>query len=67
MAVSEEKVVKIDEFKAATRSVRLNSAERSVRLHADLSDDGPAPEPRTLTPREVSHRFAMLAFLRQAR
>lgn len=60
--MSEVKVVQIEEFKAQS-DPREDVGERLGRVLTC----GPAVEPRTLTPREVSHRFAMLAFLRQAR
>ena len=64
--MSEEKIVRIDEFKAERR------ARLQMDVHSAGGEDvgrvlacGPAEEPRTLTPQEVSHRFAMLAFLRK--
>ena len=65
-AVSEGKIVRIDEFKAERR-VRLQTALASAS-ESDVGrvlSSGPAEEPRTLTPQEISHRFVMLAFLRK--
>jgi hypothetical protein len=66
VAVSEGKIVRIDQFKA----------ERRVRRQPDVQSAGgedigpvlncgPAAEPRPLSPQEISHRFVMLAFLRK--
>jgi hypothetical protein len=60
MAVSDTvKVVCFEDFKA-----RRDSRQDAAGVPA------PHPvteEPRTLTPHEIAHRFAMLAFLRKAR
>jgi hypothetical protein len=63
-AVSEGKIVRIDEFKAERR---VGSQTDPVDGGARVLSCGPAVEPRALTPQEISHRFAMLAFLRKAR
>jgi hypothetical protein len=54
-SADERKVVRIDEFKAG----RDRKDVRSVRLQPDLQ------EQRSLTPQEISHRFAMLTYLRR--
>ena len=66
VAVSEGKIVRIDEFKAERRVRRQPDVQSaSGEGVGRVLNCGPDAEPRLLTPQEISHRFAMLGFLRK--